>query len=157
MSDVAHGQVKMVILSMKSRIAQKIVDILNGVPQLQYVAFDRVKVLISDFKDVDLPAAQVIDVSAEHKHENVRSKYFWQITIELLMKANEWNEVNQQDLWNLEYEVKRALFRVPNLGIPGVIQLNLLGTSTDLHLLMPYYFARMDLQVDFYEEAVRAC
>lgn len=154
---ILFSQVTLVSKSMKAKIAEALVSKLETVRDLKYISFDRIKLLASDFNDTEIPAVQVYDVSSEHQHENSRSKYFWRLTLEILMKGNEWRQVSQTDLWNLEYQVKRALFVNPNLGVPGVIQLTLLGTSTDLHLLEPYYFARMDLEVQFYEDAVRPC
>lgn len=151
-------QVKRIVKCMKTKISEAIVAaIQDQIPAIKYISFDDIKILASDFASVQMPAIQIIDLQSEHRHEQGRSKWAWRLTVEILLKSNEWDQVSQQDLWNLEYIVKRALFKVPNLGIPGVIQLNLLGGATDLHVIKPFYFARMDLQVDFYEDAVRAC
>lgn len=152
-----HGQVRMIVKSMKTKIAEAMVAKLETIPQLEYVSFDKIRLLASDFKDVDIPAAQLIDVRLDHQHEAPRSKKFWQVALELLLKGNQWREVSQQDLWNLEYEVLRKLFEKPNFGIKGVIHIRYLGSSTDLHLLEPYYFSRMDFEVQFYEDLIGQC
>lgn len=150
-------QVQMNIQSMKSRIAQRIVEVLQGVRDVQTVIFDKVKVLASDFDDTSLPVIQLIDVSQSGVHEQGRVKYTWTIALELAMKQSVDRSVNQQDLWNLEYQVKRKLWKNPNLKIPGVIDIKFVGSETDLHLLEPYYFARIFFEVTFYEAIVRDC
>ena len=156
-SHIVRSQVRMVIKSMKTLISEAIVAKLNEIPQIRYVAFDKVRLLASDFKDVEIPAIQLIDIRLDHEHQAPRSKKFWQIALELLLKGNQYHEISQQDLWNLEYEVLRKLFERPNFGIRGMIHIKYLGSSTDLHLLEPYYFSRMDFEVQFYEDLIGQC
>jgi hypothetical protein len=47
------------------------------------------------------------------------------------------------------------LFADPNLSIPGVIHLQYLSATTDLHLLEPYYYCRLELLCQYYEPLVR--
>jgi len=142
---------------MKTKIAREIVARCQTIPVIKYVSFDKIRLLAADFKDFEIPAIQLIDVAMSSVHEAARAKKNWQISLELVMKHSENGEVHQPDLWNLENEVLRKLWAQPNLGIKGVIQMNFLGSQTDLHLLEPYYFARLDFEVMFYEDLVRAC
>lgn len=151
-----RSQVRLVVKSMKSKIADKIIEKCAAVPGIKYVAFDKVRLLAAHFKEFEIPAIQLIDVNLTSEHENSRSKNYWQIALELLMRGSENGEVSQQDLWNLEYLVKRALWQQPNLGIKGVIHLKFLGSTTDLHLLEPYYFSRLDFEAQYYEDLVRS-
>lgn len=160
MPDTTQGvktQAKIVIQSMKSKIAQAITAKLESVKSLNYISFDRVKLLASDFHEYELPAVQLIDVALSNEHEQLRAKKFWQIALELVMKGSQHGGVSQEDLWNLEYEILRRLWSVPNLGIKGVIHMKFLSSSTDLHILDPYYTARLDFEVQFYEDMVREC
>lgn len=152
-----NSQIQLVFQSMKSKIARVIIARCATIPVIKYVAFDKIRLLAADFKDFEIPAIQLIDVGMTSVHEAARAKKTWQIALELLMRGNEYRQVSQEDLWNLENEVLRKLWAQPNLGIPGVIQMEFLGSTTDLHLLEPYYFARLDFQVVFYEDLVRAC
>ena len=151
------SQVLLAPRSTKSMIAEALVSRLSLVRQLRYVSFDRIKLLVDDFHPHEIPACQVYDVSLEHLHENGRGRNTWRLAIEILMRGDENRTVSQSDLWDLEYQVKRVLMAQPKLGIKNVIQLELLGTATDLHLLEPFYFSRMDWQVLFYEDVVRPC
>lgn len=158
-----NSQVRLVIESMKTKIAREILAICATIPVVKYTAFDKVKLLAADFLETEIPAIQLIDVNMTSVHEMSRAKKTWQIALELLMKGNESGSVSQSDLWNLEYEVLRKLWAHP--GLPGVksgsggkvIQMNFLGSQTDLHLLEPYYFARLDFEVLFYEAMVTDC
>ena len=160
MSDqTTHGQVTLKVRTMKSLIADAILVQLQQVKRINYLSFDKVKLLASDFSEYEIPAIQLIDVSETVEHEMGRAKKTWQIALELLLKGGSSGEVSQQDLWDLQYEVERKLWQRNklNLGIKGVVHLRYLGSSTDLHLLEPYYFSRMDFEVLYYEALVRDC
>lgn len=153
----ASAQTEMVIQCMKSRIGDRLVEILNGVRDVKTVTFDKVKLLASDFGETEIPAIQLIDVSQTGSHEQSRVKYVWLIALELVMKQTTDRSCDQRSLWNLEYQVKRKLWASPNLGIPGVFHIQFVNAETDLHLLEPFYFARIFFEVHFYESLVRDC
>lgn len=152
-----NESVGFVVRSMKSRIADAIVAKLNDVWDLKTVSFDRVRVLVADFNEGELPAAQIIDQSETILHEQNRARKSWNLTIEIVMKQTVDRLVNQQDLWNLMYQIERKLFVEPNLAIPGVLHMRYVQNVTDLHLADPYYTARLDLAVEYYEALVREC
>lgn len=150
-------QVNLIVRSMKSRIADALMNRLREVRSIQSIEFDQVRLRSDDFMSVDCPAIQLIDITETIEHERSRAKKTWSLALELVMKATADNPISQQDLWNLQYEVERMLWGNPNLGIPGVIHLRYLGSTTDLHLLDPYYFTRLDLEVLYYEPLVSEC
>lgn len=152
-----QSQVRFKINCMKSKIATALVLRLDEVWDLKYIAFDRVKVLVSDFNETEIPGCQLIDLSETVTHEASRILRRWQIALEVVMKQTENRYVDQQELWDLCYSIERKLWSVPNLGIPGVVQLTHLGTTTDLHLIQPYYTARILVEVSFYDNLVRDC
>ena len=143
--------------SLKPSIASAIITKLDTVAALKLKVFDKVRIAAGDFQDHELPACQLIDVGETIEHERSRAKKTWQISLELIMKPNEFGRISQQDLWDLQYDVERALWLNPNLGIAGVIHLRYIGSQTDLHLLDPYYFARLDFEVLYYEALVDEC
>jgi hypothetical protein len=147
-------QIQLVAQSMKDRIAKKLVERLQQIPSLRTVEFDRVRLRADDFMSVDCPAVQVIDVAETIEHEGRRAKKTWSLALELVMRGTADQPISQRDLWNLQYEVERMLWGIPNLGIPGMIHLRYLGSQTDLHLLDPYFFARLDLEAIYYEPLV---
>lgn len=139
---------------LKVTISQALVDRLKTIPDLKTVEFDKVRLRADDFMSVDCPAIQFIDIQEQIDHERSRAKKTWLLGLELVMKATAETPVSQIDLWNLQYQVERLLWGLPNLGIPGVIHLRYLGSQTDLHLLEPYYFVRLDIEVLYYEALV---
>lgn len=167
MTDTLHPmncQVRLVFECMKTKIARDIISKCATIPVIRYVAFDKVKLLAADFLPNEIPAIQLIDVNMTSVHEAARAKKTWRIALEILMRGDQSGAVSQNDLWNLENEVLRKLWADPGLssvnqgGSGGkVIQMNFVGSQTDLHLLEPYYFSRLDFDVLFYEDLVRSC
>lgn len=151
------GQIKFVPRSTKSKIADALVAVMESMPVFKYVAFDKVRLYTSDFKDFELPAAQFIDVSESIQHERNRVLRTWTLSLEVIHKPTENEFVSQQDMWNLEYQIGRKIWATPNLGITNVIHCRYTSNSTDLHLLEPFYLLRMDFDVLYYEHLVSDC
>lgn len=141
-------------MSLKTDIAAAILERLSAVPGIKSKTFDTVRLMASDFQDHELPAVQMIDLAEAVEHEQRRCKKTWQIALEVILKPNEFGNKSQRDLWDLCYEIERALWARPNLQIPGIIHLRYLGSQTDLHLLQPFYFARLDFEVIYYQPLV---
>ena len=143
--------------SMKTKIATAISATLVTISDLKYVAFDEVRMLASDFQDFELPAVQLIDLGDDNTHEQRRAKKTWNFILELVMSTTTGGKISQKDLWNLLQKIEESLFAKPNLAIAGVIHMKLLGSTTDLHMLMPHYTARIDLQVEYNHRLVDVC
>lgn len=141
-------------MSMKTLIAEAIMARLETVAGVKSKNFDTVKLLASDFQDHELPAIQLIDLNESVEHEQRRAKKTWTIALEVVLKPNEFGTKSQKDLWDLCYSIERTLWQFPNLAVPGVIHLRYLGSQTDLHLLAPFYFARLDFDVLYYQPLV---
>lgn len=150
-------QIKLSPQSLKSKIASRLVEILNSMNQFKYVSFDKVKLYVSDFNESEIPAAQFIDVTELITHERTRTLNTWNISLEIVHKSSENGYITQQDMWNLEYQIKRKIWQEPNLNIPGVIHCRYTSNSTDLHLLEPFYLLRMDFDVLYYEHLTLDC
>ncbi len=151
------SQIKLAPQSMKSKIATALKDLLTSMPVFKYVAFDKVKLLAADFMSHELPGAQFIDLAETVVHERNRARREWAIALEVVMKSTENEEITQQDLWNIEYQISRKIWAVPGLGIPGVIHCQYTSNSTDLHLLAPFYLLKMDFFVIYHEHLVSDC
>lgn len=141
-------------MSKKREICEAILARLDTVEGLKTKSFDRVRLYSSDFQDHELPAVQIMDVDEQITHEMSRAKKNWTLAIEIIMKPNEFGAVSQKDLWDMQHRVERALFADPNLSIPGVVHLHYRSSTTDLHLLEPFYYCRMEVMCQFYEALV---
>lgn len=143
--------------SVRSKIADALVARLDLVTALKVKSFDVVRMQASDFQDWELPAAQVIDLAEVATHEMRRKKATWNLVLELIVGPTATDAVTQKTLWDLMQTVEETLWAVPNLGLQEVIHMKLLTTSTDLHLMAPFYLGRIELSVDYYQPLVGEC
>ena len=147
----------------KSQIGQAMVAAIknvttaNGYSQdVVTVAFDKIRVAISDYADYELPAVQVIDLSKGFEHQFSRSKSSWLVAVEIIMRSTETvGVVDQQALWDLQENVMREIMKDPKLGLDFVLHVKLLDEVTDLHLQSPNYIATIGLEILYYEPVTR--
>jgi len=144
-------------MSIESDIIDKIVQIVDAVPAINYISFDKIKLATSDFQTHELPAVQIWDNGQTIAHERGRVQKGWNLSLELIMKSDIVGEVDQKMLFELRRTIEQALWAQPNLGIPGVIHLIYTGNISDLHLLEPFYIARIDFTVQFYDNLTGSC
>lgn len=143
--------------SRRTDIAQALKTVVSGITEIKNVSFDEIKLLASDFQDFELPTVQIIDMAEDNTHEMGRGLKAWAISLEIVIgpKPNYWPV--QSDLWDLLEKIESALFADPKLGLAYVTQMTLLGSTTDLHILKPFYTARMDIQIGYYQVLVKPC
>jgi len=145
--------------SRKSQILTKIVSILETLipADIKTVNYQVIKIADGDFEEWELPAIQLIDQGEIVEHEQGRARKTWDIVLEILLKTTVAGQVNQQTMFDLQNLVERKLWENPQIGIPGVIDLKYNGSATDLHLLSPLYYCRMDFTVRYYDALVSDC
>lgn len=144
-------------MSIETDITDKIQDILNGITGIKSVHYEKIKMATTDFLDHEIPAAQLWDVGQTMEHQRGRILVNWAMSIELVTKSLFSGEANQSELLDLRRTVQLALWDKANLGIPGVVHLVYNGNITDLHLLDPYFVARIDFSVLFYDNLTGSC
>ena len=142
---------------MESDIVDKIVQIVTAVPGVNYISFDKIRLATADFMAHELPAVQVWDNGQLITHERGRVRKDWNLSLELIMKSEVTGAVDQKALFALRRTIELALWATPNLGIPGVIHLIYTGNISDLHLLEPFYIARIDFTVSYYDSLTGSC
>ncbi len=144
--------------AIESTIADALVaKISAGVPALKVVNFDRVRLAVDDFRPHEIPAIQLYDVGQSIEHIRGQKEVTWSIALELIMRTSTAGTVDQKALWDLRRDIELVMWDEPNLGIPQVIHLIYTGNLTDLHLLDPYYIARMDFEVKFRDDLTGSC
>lgn len=143
--------------AIESTISDKLVTIVSGVTGINSVSFDRVRLSVDDFRPHEIPAVQMFDVGQLVTHVKTQKEVVWSIALEIIMKTKSSGTVDQKDLWNLRRDVELALWDDPNIGIAEVYQLTYTGNATDLHLLHPYYVARMDFDVTYIDALTGSC
>lgn len=144
--------------SKRRQIADSIVQQIGAnVPELKLVNFDKIKILAEDFQDWEIPACQLIDNYEQNQHQIRRGLRSWNLALEVVIGPTETAQVSQAALWDLVEKIEQAIFVDPRFGLNFVVHAKLLGTETDLHLLEPFYTARIDLAIDYYQPLVGEC
>lgn len=139
-------------------VADKILQIIkDDVPEVTTRIFDQVRIAADDFREHELPAVQLWDLSQIITHVRSQEEVAWRIVLELIMKPLTATAVDQKALWALRRKIEVALWDKPNLGIPGVKHLLYISNLTDLHLLAPWYVARMEFDVLFRRDLTGSC
>ena len=139
-------------------IADKIkTTIETGVPEINYVSFDKIKLSTTDFRDFELPAVQIWDLAQQIQHQMGKILVTWSLSLEIIVKSTEEGLVNQKSLWVLRHKVQKALWEKPNLEIPNVVHMLYSSNITDLHLVEPNYISRMDFDVIYYDNLTGTC
>jgi hypothetical protein len=144
-------------VAIEAQIMAAIVARVQTVPDVVKINSDRIILSTSDFRDYELPAVQIWDMAQSISHERARILVNWSMSIEIVMKSLETGIVDQTTLWDLRRDIQLALWAEPNLDIPGVVHMIYTGNVTDLHLMEPYYVARIDLDVQFYDDLTGSC
>ena len=144
-------------MAIEAQIMAAIVARIETVPEVVKINSDRIILSTSDFRDYELPAVQIWDMAQRIDHQRGRILVNWSMSIEIVMKSLESGTVDQTNLWGLRRDIQLALWAEPNLNIPGVVHMIYTGNVTDLHLMEPYYVARIDLDVQFYDDLTRSC
>jgi len=147
----------------KSQIAQalktriELVTIANGYTlDVATVAYDKVRLNISDYANSELPAVQILDQEKKFKHEMSRSKSEWKFVLELCLRTTpSMGVVDQETLWDFEEDVVRSIMKVPNLGLPFLQHVKVIDSITDLHLQQPNYVAIIGIEILYYEPITR--
>jgi hypothetical protein len=142
---------------MRTLIANALQAKIAAMPEFKTVEFDRVRLTSGEFQDWELPACQLIDLQESNSHERGRARKLWQISVEIIMGPLTSSTPTQTDLWDLMEKTEQAIFETPNLGIAGMLHVILLGSSTDTHLMEPWYLGRLDIQCDFYQSLTGSC
>ncbi len=138
-------------------ISQALVVKLADVTALKSRSFDTIRLQSADFQEWELPGVQIIDLGEINIHEGRQTRKQWTLAIELVMGPLTASTPTQTDLWDLMETIENTIFTDPNLGVPGMIHMQLLGSSTDLHFMLPYYLGRIELLAEYRQPLLGAC
>lgn len=145
-------------MEMEELIANAIIAVLTTeVAELKTLTFEKVRIAIDDYLDHEVPAVQIWDMSQDIEHQRGYQQVSWNLALEIVMKSLSTGEVKQKDLWAIRRKIELALWNNPNLLIPGMIHLVYRRNVTDLHLLEPYFVARMEFEALFRRPLTGSC
>lgn len=143
----------------KTDVANALVTILSSMPELNYVAFDKVRLSSEEFRDSEFPAVQLYGVREASRHENRRRVVDWRINLEIVLRSTSSGGVKtQRDLWDLQYLIERKLWEDPQIGLTSnMIHLLHGGGFTTLQLTDPLLIHTIELTASFYQALVDVC
>jgi len=144
-------------VAIETQIIDAIVSRIQTVPEIVTINSDRIVLATSDFQDHEIPAVQIWDLAQSIQHQRGRILVNWSISIEIILRSLESGAASQRSLWDLRRKIQLALWEEPNLNLPGVVHMIYTSNITDLHLVEPNYIARLDLDVQFYDELTGSC
>lgn len=145
----------------ESDIADALVTIVSAVSGIRTVSFDRIRASVTDYMEHEIPAVQIYDIGQSIEHQRGRILVSWALSLEIVMKSVNSGgtiaQIDQKALWSKRREIQLAIWDNPKLGLATVVHPILNGNVTDLHLQLPYYTARIDFDVLFYDDLTGAC
>lgn len=145
--------------SIRSQIIDALIGRIQLVLEVKTIGYDRIKLLEFDFDEWELPAIQILDGEETNIHEMKRGRKSWPLTIELIIgpiQASQYKPT-QKDLWDLIEKIEKSIMQSPQLNLKEIISVKLLGSSTDQGILRPFFSARINFNIDYYQELVGAC
>lgn len=151
-------------MSIQKKVFENLKTILETeISWANYVEYERIRLLTSEFNLHELPAIQIFDNGESATNLQALTENVLSISIEIVMTRSSTELVDQGLLLDRKLEVKRAVGKDPRLGIistpsEGAFKhIQYVGGVTDLHSLDPHYLARLDFEALFTEPFVREC
>ena len=150
--------------SMKKKIFSALADLFqNEVDWLSLVNYENIRLASSGFKEFELPALQMIDGPNVRDPERSRDLNTWIITLELTMKNQYLDSVNQFLLFDRINDIISLIGQHTVLDIQSdtkgesFLSMRPLGEVTDLHSEQPFYIAEITVEVKYYTATRGAC
>lgn len=147
---------KLVLVAMKAKLEE--------LPWVSLVDYERVRLFTADMKDHEVPLIQMYDIGESATQVRGRTDNTWTVTLELVLKGLSDDSVDQGILFDRKLEIKRKIGEDPTLGISNLDpsqgrfkHVEYVGSITDIHVLQPYYMARLDYNVLFEEPFSSEC
>ncbi len=150
--------------SMKKKIFAELARILEE--ELDWVAlvnYENIRLNISGFLAHELPGLQIIDGVNVRDPERSRDLNTWLITLQLVMKDQAIDSVNQFLLFDRMNDIITLIGRNTVLKIPADVRgesflsLRPLAEVTDLHSENPFYIAEFTIEAKFYTATRGTC
>lgn len=128
------------------------------------VEYEKIRLLSTDFRDHELPAIQFFDSGRTFQHLKGRVEVEWQITIEVVMKKQADDLVDQSVLLDRMEEIERKIGSNVQLdlgtlasSVGSMVHVKYLNAITDLHTLSPFYSGVLNFSANYYKPYVNEC
>jgi hypothetical protein len=150
--------------SMKKKIFAEIARILEeDLDWISLVNYENIKLGFDGFLAHELPAIQIIDQANVRDPERSRDLNTWIILLQVVMKNQSLDAVNQFLLFDRMNDIISLLGQNTVLNIDTDVQgesflsMRPLGEVTDLHSEQPFYLAELTVETKFYTATRGAC
>lgn len=111
------------------------------------VDWEKIRLLSSDFGEHEIPCVQFYQLPTEYRQQQGRVQATALISVEVVLKSSVDGIVDQRDLFDRMDDILRGFGTKPNLGVPGVIHIRLIGDEVDAHTIQPHFVGIMTFEV----------
>jgi hypothetical protein len=153
----------MMASSMKKLIIEELASILQTLDWVRIVNYEVIRLGFDGFLAHELPAIQIIDQTNIREPENQRDMNTWIVILQVIMKSQVKDQVNQSILFDRMDDIIRLIGNNTQLDITpeeqgdSFLQIRPIAEATDLHSEQPFYIAEMNLEVKFHTGTRGGC
>lgn len=153
---------KLIVDAIKARLA--LITTYDAPVAFQAIVSDKIRVNLSDWQDMEIPAVQIIDAGTLEIPERCRGAITWSVVVQICLRERNGFACTQETMWLYEQAAKEAIMGQPDLGLTGANALpytaaikHIMPTdrAADLHTYAPNYVVNLGFQVLYYEPMTR--
>jgi hypothetical protein len=144
-------------MGIRSDIFTALAAKLATLPWAKTVNWEKVRLMASDIAQHEVPFVQFYAPFSRHEHVTQTIESVWTISIEIVDVQSSTRTVNQKDLFDKMEDVIALIGDDPTLQIPRLVHLTLASEETDVHLIEPYYYARLDFEARLIQPYTANC
>jgi hypothetical protein len=116
-------------------------------PWVTSVEWKRIRVSPSDIQPHEVPLVQMFAQGSSFEHQQGRIQETIGLSVELILRKSDTAEVDQVTLFDYLEELELCFGSKITLGVPEVINMIYTGNVVDLHMIDPFYYARLDFDI----------
>jgi len=150
--------------SIESQIQTALQTALATLAWPKIIEFERIRPLLSDFREHELPAIQFYDGGKSLSRQQGRSSVTWLLVVEVVMKRTTADIVNQGLLQDRLNEIHNKVGETPQLGLINLpltegtmVYIVPVAESTDLHMEDPFYTGQITFEVSYLKPYNSVC
>ena len=113
------------------------------------VDWEKIRILSTDLGEHEVPCVQFYALPTEYRPQQGRHEAHMQISVEVVLKSSVEGVIDQRDMFDRMNDVALAFGSKANLGVPGVIHVQLLKDYVDAHTIQPHFVGILTFEVVF--------
>lgn len=144
-------------MSKKKDIMQALDTKLKTLTWQKSVNWKTIKTSMDGVLQTEIPFIQFYQNGTSYTHEQGRLVANTQIVIECVLRSSATDVYSQENLMDYMQEILEKVGENPNLGVAGVIHARVLNDDQDLHLLAPFFYGSIVLEVIYHTKFNSLC